>query len=145
VSKLVVDASIATKWVVEEDGTPAAVALLQRAKLAAPELLVAECANILWKKVRRGELLKDEAMLAARLLERADIEILPTRSLLEPATRIAVELDHPAYDCVYLALAISKGWRFVTADDNLLRKLQTIRSGPLSKTAISLAQSALLP
>ena len=50
---LVIDASIAIKWVVEEDGTPQALALRQKAKLIAPELLVGECANILWKKVQR--------------------------------------------------------------------------------------------
>ena len=36
---LVVDASIAVKWVVEEEGTPQALALRERAKLIAPELL----------------------------------------------------------------------------------------------------------
>src|SRR5271165_3061090 len=53
------------------------------------ELLVAECANILWKKVRRDELSNEEAL--ARLLQFADIELSPTRMLLEPATRIAID------------------------------------------------------
>jgi len=53
VNTLVIDASVAVKWVVEENGTPEVLALRQRARLIAPELLVAECANILWKKVRR--------------------------------------------------------------------------------------------
>ena len=96
---LVIDASIAVKWVVEEDGTPEALALRQRAKLIAPELLVAECANILWKKVQRNELVKQEALLAARLLQGAEIELLPMRSLFEAATRMSIEIDHPAYDC----------------------------------------------
>ena len=40
-----------------EHRTPEALlALRQKAKLIAPELLVAECANILWKKVQRQEL-----------------------------------------------------------------------------------------
>ena len=99
---LVIDASIAVKWVVEEDGTPEALALRQKAKLIAPELLVAECANILWKKVQRGELLKEEALLAARLLQGAEIELLPTRALFEAATRMSIEIDHPAYDCLSL-------------------------------------------
>jgi predicted nucleic acid-binding protein len=68
VTTLVVDASIAVKWVVEEEGTLHALALLRQAKLIAPELLVAECANILWKKVLRDELSEDEALLGARLL-----------------------------------------------------------------------------
>lgn len=124
---LVIDASIAVKWVIEEDGTPEALALRQKAKLIAPELLVAECANILWKKVQRRELLKEEALLAARLLQGAEIELTPTRSLLEVATRMAIELDHPACDCFYLALAVERQCRFVTADERFLRKLHQRR------------------
>ena len=105
---LVIDASIAVKWVIEEEGTPEALVLRQNAKLIAPELLVAECANILWKKVQRGELLKEEALLAARLLQGAEIELLPMRALFEAATRMAIEVDHPAYGCLYLALAVRK-------------------------------------
>lgn len=123
-NKLVIDASIAIKWVVEEEGTPAALALRQQAKLIAPELLVAECANILWKKVLRGELSREEAVLAARLLEGAEIELLPTRSLLEVATRMSIELNHPAYDCLYLALAAKNKCQFVTADNRFLQKLR---------------------
>ncbi|MGO9685056.1 MAG: type II toxin-antitoxin system VapC family toxin, partial [Beijerinckiaceae bacterium] len=81
---------------VEEIGTPEALALRQKAKLIAPELLVAECANILWKKVQRNELMHDEALLAARLLQGAEIELLPMRFLLESATQISIEIDHPA-------------------------------------------------
>jgi predicted nucleic acid-binding protein len=142
VSTLVIDASIAVKWVVEEPGTPQALALRQRAKLIAPELLVAECANILWKKVQRDELLKDEALLAARLLQGAEIELLPTRSSLEAATRLAIELDHPAYDCLYLALAIVRDCPLVTADERFLRKLSQARPRTLRGKAISLTQAA---
>jgi len=129
VTRLVVDASIALKWVVQEDGTKQALFLRQRAKLIAPDLLVPECANILWKKVQRKELTRDEALLAARLLQGAEIELLPTRSLLEQAARIAIDLDHPAYDCLYLALAMENGCRFVTADERFIRKLS---QGPRS-------------
>jgi predicted nucleic acid-binding protein len=99
VSVLVIDASIAVKWVVEEDGTPEALAIRQKARLIAPDLLIAEYANILWKKVQRRELVKQEALIAARLLQDADIELLPMRTLCETATRISIEVDHPAYDC----------------------------------------------
>lgn len=51
--KLVIDASVAIKWVVDEPGTTEALALRRKAKLIAPDLLIAECANILWKKARR--------------------------------------------------------------------------------------------
>lgn len=142
---LVVDASIAVKWVVEESGTAAALALRRKGRLAAPDLLTAECANILWKKARRGELPPDHALFAARLLARADIELHPMRTLLEEATRIAVALDHTAYDCVYLALALGRGWRFVTADERFLRKLRQHASTGLAEPALSLAEAAALP
>jgi len=144
VKALVIDASIAVKWVVEEEGTAEALRLLERSKLIAPELLVAECANILWKKVRRDELSSEEALLAARLLQSAEIELTPTRILLEPATRIAIELDHPAYDCIYLALAAERDCPFVTADERLPRKLDEGRRRILRVRAMSLPEADAL-
>jgi predicted nucleic acid-binding protein len=144
VNTLVIDASIAIKWVIEEEGTPQALTLRREAKLLAPELLVAECANILWKKARRNELSREEALLAARLLQAAAIELVPTRSLLAAATRLAIELDHPAYDCLYLALAIENDCRFVTADERFLRKLGGRRSRFRAK-AVLLTETAGKP
>jgi predicted nucleic acid-binding protein len=118
---LVIDASVAMKWVIEEPRTPDALSL-RRHRLFAPDLMVAECANILWKKVRRNELTSQEALLAARLLQRADIELAPMRNLLERATDLAIALDHPAYDCAYLALAESLSCNLVTADRRLAAK-----------------------
>lgn len=120
---LVVDASVAIKWVIDEPGTAEAIAL-RRYRLSAPDLLVPECANILWKKVRRGELSELEALLAAKLLERADVELVPMRRMLEPAVKLAVALNHPAYDCLYLSLAQSAGCDFVTADERLCAKVR---------------------
>ena len=141
-SAFVIDASIPIKWVVEEEGTPHALTLRRSAKLIAPELLVAECANVLWKKVRRRELSAEEALFAARLLQTADIELSPTRALLEAATRMAIELDHPAYDCLYLALAAERNCRFVTADKRFLRRLGEKRRSRIRARAITLAEAA---
>ena len=122
----VIDASVAIKWVVEEQGTEPALAL-RRHNLVAPDLLNAECANILWKKRRLGEFTADEARLAGRLLAASEIELVPTRSLMEAALDIAISLDHPAYDCIYLALAEDRDVPFVTADLRLLRRVQEDR------------------
>jgi predicted nucleic acid-binding protein len=131
VTDFVIDASVAIKWVIDEPGTQQALLLRQvRHQLSAPDLLVPECANILWKKVRRQELTVDEAMLAARLLQRADVRLEPMRPLLEAATRLAVALDHPAYDCTYLALAQVLSCPLVTADERLRRKALSIEAAP---------------
>ncbi|WP_299653982.1 type II toxin-antitoxin system VapC family toxin [uncultured Jannaschia sp.] len=113
---IVIDASVAIKWVVGEEGSEDAVRLIGGPRLSAPDLLMSECANILWKKVRRGELTRNEALLAIDLLVRADIELAPTRALASAAMALSLDLDHPAYDCMYLALAVARGDVFVTAD-----------------------------
>ena len=136
----VIDASIAVKCVVEENGTAEALVLRQKAKLIAPELLVAE----LWKKVQRHELLKEEALLAARLLQGAEIDLLPTRSLLEAATQMSIEINHSAYDCLYLALAVDNECRCVTADERFLRKLHQGRQRRLRTRAVSLIEAVKL-
>jgi predicted nucleic acid-binding protein len=51
-------------------------------------------------------------------------------------------LDHPAYDCVYVALAAANDCRFVTADQRLLRKLREGGHGALRDKVISLREAA---
>lgn len=121
---LVIDASVAIKWIVQEKGTDAALDLRSRFRFIAPDLIVAECSNILWKKTLRSELTPDEAMMASRLLRHADIELQSSRGLIEEMTILAIDLGHPAYDCAYLTLARQKQLRFVTADRRLLEVVE---------------------
>lgn len=117
----VVDASVAVKWVVAEAVSEEAVELLDGRPLLAPELILPECANILWKKSTRGEITPDEADLAAGLLARMDVELVGHRHLMSNAVRLALELKHPAYDCAYLALALDRDVPMITADGRFAR------------------------
>lgn len=138
---LVIDASVAVKWVVTEEGSQQALSLMSANSLLAPDLIIAECANILWKKVRRSELTADEALMAGRILQRMDVELHPMRALMEEATKLAIALDHPAYDCLYLALALDSDRHFVTADLSFVAKVR--QSHPhLSHAVTSLADAA---
>ena len=112
---LVIDASVAIKWVVDEDDSAEAAALGEK-ELAAPGLLLVECANALWAKARRGELTAEEALDRLRALSFAPLEWIGQRELLEPAARLALDLGHPVYDCLYLALAMERHAPVVTAD-----------------------------
>jgi predicted nucleic acid-binding protein len=114
----VVDASVAIKWVVEEEGSDRA-RLLASAKLEAPDLLPIECANILWRKVRLGDLRGEEAAERLALLLRSPVTLIGSRELLDAALRLSLDLGHPVYDCVYLALAIRDGMPLLTADRRL--------------------------
>ena len=60
--RMVVDASVALKWLVEEEGSEAANRLLQGDhELYAPRLMASEIANALWRKARLGEIGRGEA------------------------------------------------------------------------------------
>lgn len=52
--KLVVDASVAIKWLSPEEDHEKALKVAAEHELIAPQQIHAECANIVWKKVRRG-------------------------------------------------------------------------------------------
>ncbi|MBL0370420.1 type II toxin-antitoxin system VapC family toxin [Rhizobium sp. KVB221] len=121
---IIIDSSVAIKWVVPEIGSKEALALRLKYDLCAPELIIPEIANILWKKFQRGELSAAEAGLAAELLANSGISYASMRGLLEKATDFALALGHPAYDCVYLAAALEANCPFVTADARLIRKPQ---------------------
>lgn len=117
---LVVDASVVVPWLVPE-ATSEAASRLRGRDLLAPDLLFSEVANALWKKIGRGELTIEEAEAVAHLLAAAPLVIRSVRELLPRAVRLAAELDHPAYDCIYLALAEAAGGTLVTDDRRLAR------------------------
>ena len=104
--KLTVDASIAVKWFVAEPLVDEArTVLTRRVQRYAPELLLAECANTIWKKARRGDI-PDAQPYRQELANLPDILTLyPDRDLIERATEIAFRIHHPVYDCLYLACA----------------------------------------
>lgn len=120
---VVVDASVAVKWLVSEPDSDLAAELLQL-RLHAPDLLFPECANILWKKVARGQLTVDVLDVVVDALQAVDVTIHLSRMHLGPAVALACRLDHPAYDCFYLALAEALEMPFVTADDRLVRTVR---------------------
>jgi predicted nucleic acid-binding protein len=58
----------------------------------------------------------------------ARVAVASSRGHLALAVAIAAELDHAAYDAVYLSVAQASELRFVTADDRLIRKIRENRS-----------------
>lgn len=112
---IVIDASVALKWVLDEPGSEAAAALKDD-KLIAPALWLAEAANAFWRSIRIGQLTEDEAAELLSELMNAPIASLAMEPLMERALRLAAELDHPIYDCLYLALALHLDTHVVTAD-----------------------------
>jgi predicted nucleic acid-binding protein len=120
----VLDASVAVKLLIDEDGSRAARALaLSGARFIAPEFVLAEIASVLLKHLRRGQLARSYAEAA---LERAGglfDELVPVDGLKARAFAIAADHGTSAYDALYVALAEDKGWPLATADLRLAARV----------------------
>lgn len=118
---LVVDASVAVKWILPEAGSPAAAALREEVSdLIAPSLIAAEIGSALWRATRNGTIKRPEAIEG---LESALLwfqALVPLEDVRVRALTLAIELHHPIYDCFYLALAARENAALVTADETMI-------------------------
>jgi predicted nucleic acid-binding protein len=127
---IVLDASVGIKTRVAEPLSDRATALLQSmdrgTTISVPDLFFVECANVLWKYVRRLGYSAPKAR--ADLVQLLDLPLAVTRTadLALAALDLAREHDITVYDASYLALAIEESATLVTADEKLARKLASL-------------------
>ena len=132
---VVVDASLALKWLVEEDSSPEAHAILrswdaQGVRLAAPYLILAEVANALHRRVVRGELSVEAAAHLSESLLSSRLELHQPPNIQSRALALASQLSQGAvYDSHYLALAETLGCELWTADQRFYRAAVAFTDG----------------
>jgi predicted nucleic acid-binding protein len=127
VSVFVVDASVVVKWFVPEIHSDAARRLLVLPhEYVAPDLLFAETANTIWKKIRRGELTAEEGPQLVADVGRIAVDTVSCRALAEDAHALANATGRTVYDSMYVALAVRLNTRSITADDRLEAALKRI-------------------
>lgn len=125
-SVYVVDASVVVKWFVPEIHSDEARRLLDAAhEYLAPDLLFAETANTIWKKIRREELTLDEGQRLVADIGGIAVETVSCRALAEDAHALANATGQTVYDCMYVVLAARLNTRSITADDRLEAALRT--------------------
>ncbi len=132
--RLVIDASILAKLFFEEVHSAESVRYVREAdELLGPDLLWLEAANVVWKRLRRGEL--DAADAAALVEEMLRVPIVTHGSfgLVVPAMELAANTGRTVYDCLYLALAIRENIPLLTGDE---RFANALRDGPLAAPII---------
>jgi predicted nucleic acid-binding protein len=113
---VVIDASVAVKWVCDEPDSEQASALLSNETLVAPAFWIVEASNALWRRRRLGELTEKQTLARLDALHEAPVRALEDHRLVEAALRLANDLDHLVYDCLYLAAAIDLDTQVITAD-----------------------------
>jgi predicted nucleic acid-binding protein len=124
----VVDASVAVKWVLPPADEPLiaeAVQLLDlhtagHTQLLVPDLFWVECANVLWKAVRKERCSQSSGISGLATLGAYNIITFGCKHLVEPAFRNAASFNCSVYDSLYVALAAELGVPLVTADQKLV-------------------------
>lgn len=93
----------------------------------APELLTAEAANVVWKKVARGDLSGEEgASLLADVLS-VPIRLFRHHFLIEQAFDLSLSNQPTVYDNLFLALALQQGAVVFSADRDLMKAADAMK------------------
>jgi len=127
----VVDASVAAKWYLhDEEHVETALALLGDFEdgllaLTAPYIIRHEIAATLVRAARTGRITAEQLrQQLARFLRLAIHEPSDPDGRLEAALGLCFDYRIAFYDAVYVALAQELGFRFVTADVELYRRVR---------------------
>lgn len=118
--KFTVDASVVVKWYVSETHSEEARLLLaHRLERFAPDFVLVELANIFWKKARLREIDDPNTYFQELHRVREAVVLRPSTDLIGRAAQFAAQIDHPDYDCLYIACAEATGATLITADRRL--------------------------
>lgn len=125
-SRFVVDASVAVKWVVPEVHADAARRLLGRDyDLLVPDIFYAETANVFWKRVHRGQDRAERAKVAFAAIKVQPLKVYSSATMIDSAFELALQTQRAVYDCIYLTLAVEHQCQMVTADEKFFNALQS--------------------
>ena len=116
----VLDASAAVRLILGDHAAAAmAEQIREAAVVLAPELMLTEVANTLWKLQRAGHLADlDPQQLLAEARDLVD-RVEADRHLQAEALALACHHDHPVYDCLYLTLARREAATLISLDRRL--------------------------
>lgn len=130
---VVVDASIACKWMLwEADSRDALRFLYQEGReVCGPDLLFIEVAGVIVRSANQRREIADDALEALRkwtIAWTAHV-VRPhrvTQRRLYEAGKLAISLGHPLKDCIYLALAIELSCPLATCDEKFAEKARAL-------------------
>jgi predicted nucleic acid-binding protein len=123
----VVDASVAVKlWLPEplaaETRALFALSSDPASVFHVPDLFFAECANILWKQVQRGNATTNQVLAHSSDMQALPLQRTATFDLVADALSMALAHAISAYDACYVALAVRLQVPLFTADEKLARR-----------------------
>ena len=130
-SLYVINAGIAVKWFILEPDSERARQLLENYNhgaddLLAPDLLIAEAANVFWKRAERSDITGREAADNLNDLLALNLPLTASSLLARKALTLAQAHHRSVYDCLYLALSIDLGCDLISSDERLYNAVGTV-------------------
>lgn len=119
---IILDSSAAVRAVLASDTSDTYFQIISNEKeIASPSLYLSETSNALWKEVRFNGLSINLLPHMMRTLS-AMTTISPDEDYIQDALRIAIDSEHPVYDCLFIAMSRLMDAPVLTADKKLRRK-----------------------
>ena len=126
---LVIDASVAVKWFIDEDRSADAQALLGAdADLMAPTSILYEVFHALWDAARTGRLPPKRLAEFAEVVPAPFSALVPMEQLFVAAAALAQSTRLPIYDCAYIVLAQREHAELVTADERMFAVARKVKA-----------------
>ncbi len=119
----IIDASAAIEIVLGRKHSKSIGAILQDAEeVIAPDLFIAETANVFWKYFRFEGLSKDDYIHYTKMTHSLSDEFIEHTKILDKALYIALLHEVTVYDALYLALASMIEGAGIVSLDKKMRK-----------------------
>lgn len=137
---VVVDPGVVLKWFVEEPLRSQARSLLvNRHELIAPDILIADVADLVWRKAVCGEIAAEQAAPIVRNIALPSFisAFVESPRLRNRAFALALQCGQPVHGCFYAACAEAASAPLVSADEAFLKALRgegiALRGVPLAR------------
>ena len=130
---IVVDASLAVKWFLDEPHAAQAEEILKiyTGQMMVPDILLVEVTSALVRNANMVKSSRSNVLIALDRFERllADGDLVAHRSssaVVRQSASLAIDMGHPLKDCLYLALAMELGCDLVTCDARFAAKAKDV-------------------
>ena len=118
----VIDANVGLKWFIEEPRSREARKILEKGgSFIAPDIFIPEICNVVWKKVKIQDITAEQGQEIVNNIPMVLDYLVPSSEVAKRAFDLAVQFNHPVYDCLYLALADRESCKLITDDAQLVK------------------------
>ncbi len=122
-----IDVSAAVEVVMGRQKQKSIINILKKADwIIAPSLYIYEASNVMWKYHSLQNYRLEDILKKTRYLYEIVDQFIDAKELFEEAIPLSCNIDHPAYDTMYLLTSRRKNATLITLDKRLIKAAKKI-------------------